>query len=307
MRKAEIQANALAILSEYHDQDIVMTLRQLYYQFVARGLLGSGQQVYNRVGSATRDARLDGTIPIDWIEDRGRHVGSTRTQCFDDVDDAMQRAASEISVLPLRHLQYGRWYAQQTKVFVWIEKEALAGVLEDRCERLGVGLFPCKGYPSVSSISAWVTETYNALEEGDSATVIYLGDHDPDGIQIPRSAHSMIAQVQRVKDEHFKYEIDVVALTMAQINAHNPPPFPARVTSPRYQRYVDETGTQDAWELDALDPITLRTLIDSEVDRHFDRAIYADNRADITERRREMVDRMTNAGWMDAALENLVS
>lgn len=305
MNRSEIQTEAFAILQEYQAHGLTMTLRQLYYQFVARGLLGSGQKVYNRIGNATRNARLDGTIPIDWIEDRGRNAGLTRTQNFDDVEDALSDAEDEIRVLPRRHLQRGRWYGQPNKLFVWIEKEALAGVLEDTCRRLGVGLFPCKGYPSVSSISSWVTSTWSALDPEDSATIIYLGDHDPDGLQIPRSAANLIAQVQRVKGQVFDFEMERVALTMAQINAHNPPPFGAKVTSPRYQGYVDETGTTDAWELDALDPLTLRTLVETEVNSRFDEQIHADNRATIAELRTEMIDRMVEGNWLDGVLSEL--
>lgn len=298
MTKAEIQAVAYEILDEYQAQGIVMTLRQLYYQFVARGLLGSGQAVYNRVGAATRDARLDGTIPIDWIEDRGRHVGRTTTHCFDDVDVALAEAASEIQVLPMRLLQRGRWFGQPVKVFVWIEKEALAGVLEGTCDRLGVGLFPCKGYPSVSAISSWVSETYLTIGFDETATIIYLGDHDPDGLQIPRSALDLIRKIQHVKGEHFDVDLEYVALTMDQIDEHNPPPFPAKVTSPRYRRYVDDTGTEDAWELDALDPLTLRTLVETEVERRFDAVIRSKHAIDIRRLRKDLVDRMQSGDWI---------
>ena len=65
---------AEAILTEYRRQGFVLTLRQLYYQFVARGLLKNLQKEYKRLGSIINDARLAGRIDWEMIEDRRMSV-----------------------------------------------------------------------------------------------------------------------------------------------------------------------------------------------------------------------------------------
>ena len=82
LTRQEILKHALEIADAYQRQGLTLTLRQLYYRFVALGLTDSGQNVYSRIGSTLTDARYGGAFPIDWIEDRGRDVGTgdfTRT------------------------------------------------------------------------------------------------------------------------------------------------------------------------------------------------------------------------------------
>ena len=62
------------ILNEYRRLGYVLTLRQLYYQLVARGHIENNLQSYKRIGSIVSDARLAGLIDWSMIEDRGREV-----------------------------------------------------------------------------------------------------------------------------------------------------------------------------------------------------------------------------------------
>jgi len=296
------------IIEEYaREYGLTLTLRQLYYQFVGRGLLPNGDNVYKRIGATLTDARLCGDFPLDGLEDRGRSVGETDTQCDDDIDGAIDDAADSISRTPF-FLRYGKWYGQPTKVFVWIEKDALAGVVEGVCSREGVGLFPCRGYPSVSSLAAWVRSTYEVLcdEYGDvdsNAVILYLGDHDPDGLQIPISAATNIRIIQELEDQQFDFEMKRIALTIPQIRQHNPPPMPAKKSSARYAAYKAKTGLDDAWELDALDPPTLRALVQTEIARYYDKTIWRANLATIQELREQMVEQMCeDPVWLEQQL-----
>jgi hypothetical protein len=303
MTRDEIVQHALTIADEYRYQhNMVLTLRQLYYQFVARGLLPNGQKVYKRIGSTLTDARLNGSFPLDGLEDRGRTVGPTDAECAEDVDEAITNAAKSLRRLPY-WLRYGPWHNQPYKVFVWIEKEALAGVVEPVCDRLGVGLFPCRGYPSVSSLAHWVRTAYEQVDDGEEAVILYLGDHDPDGLQIPLSAEETIRTIMGLEGTRFDFTMERIALTLPQIQAFNPPPMPAKITSARFDKYLRTTGMTDAWELDALDPPKLRNLVETEVGRYFDESIHRANRNRIADLREEMVDRITDdPDWMEEQL-----
>ncbi len=53
-----IIAQANGICEDYQAQGYDLTLRQVYYQFVARGLLANSDRNYKRLGSIINDARL---------------------------------------------------------------------------------------------------------------------------------------------------------------------------------------------------------------------------------------------------------
>jgi len=319
--RKQIIAKAIEIAEQYRDEyGLTLSLRQLYYQFVARGLLPNGDRVYKRLGATLSAARLSGAFPIDFLEDRSRSVGRTDAANVDTIDEAFGEVARGLSSMPF-WLRYGRWHGQPEKVFVWVEKEALAGVLHDTCTALGVGLFACKGYPSISALADWVRSTaYSLKDRGrqhydedddaltwDKATIIYLGDHDPDGLQIPRSAEETIRQIMEVEGLSFDFSIECVALTAAQIAEHNPPPMVAKTTSARYARYKQETGLDDAWELDALDPPVLQALVKDSVNRYFDPTIYAANQERVASMRVDLIERVcADPAWIEKQLRRNV-
>lgn len=317
LSREALLGHCLTIADEYQEQDLTLSLRQLYYQLVARGLVDSGQKIYKRVGDVLTDARYEGTFPINWIEDRGRNMTTgDYTRNAVHLQDAFPDARAITKALPDFLVKRARWLHQDTFVSVWVEKQALEGVFENICEELGVGLFACKGYPSVSSLYEWMRSAYFAVhgchEEEDhalnndrmyslghgfrwnehhvgtcnQAVVLYFGDHDPDGWEIPRSALRNLKTLGETYGMQIPLTFRRIALNMNQINQYNPPPFEAKVTSARYQGYVDEHNTEDAWELDALDPVVLRDLVRDEVngyfdeDTHFRNTVVVDNLRD---------------------------
>ena len=213
------------------------------------------------------------------------------------------------------------------------------------CDELGVSWFACKGYPSVSSLKDWLDLSdlacgglqrwrfnygprwggkLEAIENREGrakrCVVLYFGDFDPDGWEIPRSAERNLAKLREVRwregvegniaeDEDPEYflegernsaypiEFVRVALTSNQIRTYNPPPFEAKKTSARYKRYLEEHATDNAWELDALEPRVLRQLIRNKVSRYWNETIHQQNLELITERRDEMRAEMNVEGW----------
>jgi hypothetical protein len=280
LTRDEIILRAAKIAVEYAAEDMRLTIRQIYYQFVSRwpAEAPSGQRFYKRIVAALADARLAGLFPFKLIEDRGRDSGKHHTWERLDVDGALENAEEEVRRLP-RWVDAGTWFGQDIVPSVWVEKEALAGILEPLCNDLGVPMFACKGYPSLTALWEWINDSAAAFAprevtigdrveifEAQRSVILYLGDHDPDGLEIPRSSKRRLEQIMALDDEpSFPVEMRRIALTMEQIEEYKPPPFWAKLTSSRYQKYVDETGTDEAWELDALDPRRLRELVRSHV------------------------------------------
>jgi hypothetical protein len=146
------QANE--IIDEYSEKGYELTLRQLYYQFVSRDLIPNRQKEYTRLGSIINDGRLAGLIDWDAITDRTRNLQSVGA--WND--------PSEILEVYVDHFHISRWIDQDYRPEVWIEKDALAGIIEGPCKELDTPFFSCRGYTSQSEM--WTaSRRYRARRE----------------------------------------------------------------------------------------------------------------------------------------------
>lgn len=237
------------ICDQYEAQGYTLTLRQLYYQFVSRNLLVNSEQSYKRLGSIINDARLAGHL--DWlhIEDRTRNLRSQSH--WSNPESVIYSAAAGYNT--------DKWKTQPYRIEVWVEKDALIGVLEVVCNRNDIPYFSCRGYASQSEV--WIAgQRMNDHQIGDQHTaVIYLGDHDPSGLDMSRDIQDRL--------DLFVGGVIVerIALNMDQVTQYNLPPNPAKLTDARFQRYMEIHG-QQSWELDALEPTVLDALIQGAID-----------------------------------------
>jgi len=241
------QANQ--IIADYQAQGFTLTLRQLYYQFVARDLLPNTQKSYKRLGAIVNDARLAGLLDWSAIEDRTREL---KEQPHWHNPGQIVRACAQ-------QFRLDRWANQRFRPEVWIEKEALVGVIADVCRRYDVPFFACKGYVSQSEQWRAGIRFDRYLGKRQRPVVLHFGDHDPSGLDMTRDNGdrlTLFAQ-QRV-------EVRRLALNMDQIERFGPPPNPAKMTDSRFEGYVDEFG-HESWELDALEPRVLVELIETEL------------------------------------------
>lgn len=240
------QANR--IIAEYDEQGFSLTVRQLYYQFVARGLIPNTQNDYRKIAAMVSDGRKAGLIDWSAIEDRTRRLEALSH--WDDPADIVKRCAETFHI--------DRWLPQQNRIEVWIEKEALVGVIEGVCEELDVPYFACRGYPSDSEVWRAARRFRRYEAGGQKITIIHLGDHDPSGIDMTRDILDRLTLFQAA------VEVDRIALTIAQVEEYGPPPNPAKVTDSRFEGYEAKYGTE-SWELDALEPKVITDLIRTAV------------------------------------------
>ncbi|NLS25740.1 hypothetical protein S2M10_07100 [Sphingomonas sp. S2M10] len=249
---------AIAIIDEYAEQGFTLTLRQLYYQFVARDLIANKQSEYKRLGSIINDARLAGLIDWSSIEDRTRNV---RTVAAWDSPQSIIHAVAE---------QYREdlWSGQPQRVEVWIEKDALIGVVEPVCERWRVPFFACRGYTSQSEQYAAGKRFSALLDRGIEPIVLHLGDHDPSGIDMTRDNRDRLSMFAWAP-----VEVRRLALNFDQVQRYRPPPNPAKETDSRAGSYIERFGAK-SWELDALDPRTIDQLISDEISGIVDRSLW---------------------------------
>lgn len=240
------------IAEEYMEADLTLTVRQLYYQAVARGHVENTKGSYNRIASLVNDARDAGLMDWDAIEDRTREFvrltrwGSPAEILRDDAETYHEDL----------------WIGQPNRVFVIIEKEALTGVLEGVCREYDVPLLAARGYPSGTVLRAFAEMDLDpASADGQKPVVLHLGDHDPSGLDMTRDLKERL----ELYGNGIEIELHRVALNMDQIEALNPPKNPAKETDVRFAEYRKRFG-ESSWELDALTPTYLVELVRKHIE-----------------------------------------
>lgn len=277
-----------------------MTLRQLYYRFVAHDLIDNKQSQYQYLGEAIKEARIDGRIPWDMIEDRTRSTdaGDHNGGEVIDPDNRFESNLKWFKETPDR-FHRPRWEGQENYVEVWVEKEALAGVFASACEDLKVVSFPNRGYTSITllkeaadRIKKETQKKVPPMGKRKQAHILYFGDFDPSGQDIERNIRDKLHNTFGVQ-----VNVERMALTRDQIDKYKLPPQPAKTTDARYESFVKEHGNM-AVELDALPPEELKDLIHDSVEEYFDEEYFKeeivpkqeDDRERITKRLDEVLD-----------------
>lgn len=248
------QANA--ILNEYECQGFVLTLRQLYYQFVSRGLITNTQQSYNRLGEIVNAARLAGQIDWNHLIDRTRNVRSIAN--WDSPKDILAAVAAQYKEDP--------WLQQPLYVEVWIEKDAQVGNFEGVCDKWRLPLFSCRGYTSQSEMWA-AAMRLRKIERARETLILHFGDHDPSGVDMTRDIQDRL--------HLFGSSVTVrrLALSIDQVREFNPPPNPAKITDSRASAYIAEYGGE-SWELDSMEPAYLADLVRTEIAQLLDHVAW---------------------------------
>jgi len=246
-----------AILWEYGEQGYRLTLRQLYYQLVARDLIPNTVAEYNKVGNLVSKARLAGYIDWDMIEDRVRiHQSNTHWE-----------SPAEILESASENYYKDRWINQDNYIEVWVEKDALSGIIEPICSEHDVTFMANKGYSSSSAMYQASKRFIRELAEKETR-IIYLGDHDPSGLDMVRDIQERMS-LFLFGSSYSEFPVEQVALNMEQIVEHNLPPNPAKITDSRYGGYVFKYG-ENSWELDALDPKVLSGIVTDAINQYID-------------------------------------
>lgn len=259
------------LIKEYQREGYDLTVRQLYYQFIARDLfpddwlvkIQGGQltknteENYRKLGTILTKGRMAGMIDWDAIVDRTRKV--TEWKHHSDPKSAIHGLAQEYCLDP--------WKEQTTAVEIWVEKEALVGVFHKLTQRYTVPLFACRGYLSISAAHEAADRLRDRFHgHGQKTTILHFGDHDPSGLDMTRDIKEkletfLVAGVQ----------VKRVSLNIDQVKAFNPPPSPAKETDTRAKKYIAEFG-EDSWELDSISPTELVALAEKEILSQIERA-----------------------------------
>jgi hypothetical protein len=262
------------------------TIIREYVAQVARALIDNVQTEYKRIGAVIKNARRAGLIDWDAIEDRTRNVREIAS--WGDPGELVSAAAQQY--------REDLWEGQDVRLEVWIEKDALLGVVEAVCNEYRLPYFACRGNNSESEQYAAGKRFEKQTGRGLTPIVLHLGDHDPNGLDMTRDNRDRLALFAR-----HRVEVRRLALNMDQIERYRPPPNFAKETDSRFASYAKKYGSK-CWELDALDPIVISTLIRDEVEGLIDRDAW--NEAATREAANRVVLERASQNW--ALVENFL-
>lgn len=239
------------IIAEYESKGHMLTVRQIFYQCVARGITGgeNSLRMYNKIQSALNVGRMQGLVSWTAIEDRERSLMGL--DYYESVVELLKTARNSFRL--------DLWHNQAFRPEVWVEKKALVGVIGNICNRLRVNFFACKGYNSQSEQWAAGRRFASYIQKGQRPIVFHLGDHDPSGIDMTRDNRDRLSVFAGVP-----IMVQRLALNMPQIEELNPPPNPAKLSDSRAEEYISRFG-ESSWELDALDPLYIENLIEQAI------------------------------------------
>lgn len=260
-KKGWLIDRANQIIEQYQAAGYDLTLRQLYYQFVQKNLIPNTVKSYNMLGLAINDGRMCGWIDWEAIVDRSR--------VFKDLPHWL--GPGEIVKACSEQFNLDKWDDQKFRLEVWVEKEALVGIVQKACEPFDVPYFACKGYPSQSEVWAASQRLIRHMDNDQRPIIIHLGDHDPSGIDMTRDIEERLgifleddAYITTQAGAYPFEDCKRIALNIDQVERFHPPPNPAKVTDTRFKAYARKFGTE-SWELDALPPEYLLQIIQDAI------------------------------------------
>lgn len=274
------------IVRTYAAQGLRLTLRQLYYQLVSRDRIPNEEKSYKKIGTIVSRARQGGLLDWDAIEDRVRTPQVPPE--FDDLEQLVNAAINSYRLPRLR--------GQMTYVELWVEKDALAGILAPIARRYHIVLMVNRGYSSTSAMKESAERIASAHDKYgcQSAHILYLGDLDPSGEDMVRDIEERLNMycntgqvvdvdaILRGEEDFASYEfgtpysvtVEKLALTMEQVDEYDPPPNPAKLSDSRSPAFVERYG-HSSWEVDALPPTILRDLIEERLSELIDDGLVA--------------------------------
>lgn len=255
-----ITDNAVDIIKGYEDG--VLTLRGLHYQLVGRGMTNDIPH-YKKTVSAMIKARWDGLVRFEVFSDHDREtIGET------DIEETVLENEIESSKRYITHWMESytgnKWENQPFIPEVWIEKKALQGLFEPICRRMGIALSPCKGYPSLTFLNEAKQRFREILNEGKTPIILYFGDYDATGEDIPRSIK------ENLRNLGINIEVKRISLLEDQVIEMGLPHAPTKPGDTRGKNW----GGFGQVELDAVDPKVLSEMCSDAIDEYFDFELY---------------------------------
>jgi hypothetical protein len=246
-----------------------MTVRQVFYQATVRGLVEKVESGYAKVQNDLTLMRRAGTLPYDWLADNTRWQRKPLT--FNSVEHALAETA--------KFYRKALWADADCYVEIWLEKDALAGVIYPVTSLYDVPLMVARGYASPSFLHT-AAEYINGLDV--PAYIYHLGDFDPSGVNAGEKIEETVRKLAPDADIYFER----IAVTEEQLANWNLPTRPTKQSDTRSKDFGDISV-----ELDAIEPNDLRALVQQTIEQHLPQEQFEVLKA-AEESEREIIGRL---------------
>jgi len=283
-RKEDLIEVILHITQNAHNDGYSLSLRRVFYELLSRNLIKNYLEPYNKLSKIVGDMKYTGVLDWNFIkvdEARGLKIDYS----VDNITDALEDTVDQYKL--------DRQEGQTTYIEVWSEKDTLVDVLKRITSKYHIPLCIVKGRNSSSAMYKAYQRFRERISQGDLVNIIYVGDHDPCGLDMIRDVRERISFMldnstldystinwNMISTLDYKYalpeafEVLPVALTKYQIDKYNLPANYAKETDNLYKWYVKETGSTECWEIDALDYSTLTGIVEGTICNLIDMDIY---------------------------------
>lgn len=244
-----------------------LTLRQIYYQLVGKGYIENNVSQYGMLSKLIKQARIDGYISWEDVEDRVR--------AYHDLtgwsgSDRFIKASVESF---LRDYQRDLLQSQDIYPEIWIEKDALSSIFTRVASPYTIPVVVCRGFSSVSFLNDYRRRL--SYYPGRKPILLYFGDFDPSGVEMLKAMEITLKDELGVVGVEFKR----VALLKEDIYRYSLPHSPEALkkTDSRAKKHIAEFG-ELAVELDALPPNILQSKIKEAVELELDMSRFTEER-----------------------------
>ena len=251
-----MQKQSLELLTQVQEiidsYDFALTLRQIYYQLVAKQIIPNKQKYYTKLSRLCVTGRDEGILPEEGFADRLREVD--KLSSWSDLNEFMQAVK--------RSYRKNKWQNQDSYLEIWTEKDALRSVLTEITYQYDVALMVTRG--QLSRTEVYRTAGRYKAQSDKECYLYYCGDFDPSGLSIYDSIK------KRLMNFGVSINFGRIALTEEQIKKYQLPSDPAKQSDPNYNKFVSIYGSDMVVELDSLPPDVLRKIIEDCILRNID-------------------------------------
>ncbi len=282
LTREELLQHCIRVVSDQLDVGIERSARGVYYDLVGEGLVEQDRpdengkatkKNYRRVVETIAAAKLKGEFPLEWLRDDLRPVRHGNiTAASMDVDQALLEVESYLRWLPGMLIKADRWYQQPIVPIVIVEKDTLVGTIRRPCDEAQVPWYVCRGYSSLTGLFALAEYLHRVQNEARwpmRMKVLYLGDHDPEGMNIPVVVEKRIAELYAIKGwSNPPGSWERIALTYEQAKELGAPSMALHMKSSRAKGYIEKYG-HEAWEIEAMPSVMVQRLLREALDAVF--------------------------------------